>query len=154
MCLAWIIEADFSWDGFTKVLMTLPGSSMLSVGKITAKVGNRSTARKILRNFLNLDLDQAAESPDFARATQAANILMTNEKLPAEQATFLADFSDRANSIFHQFRSARREQEDFNQQIMAYETEEKSLTEEGQRYVERKNKVDQEVADLEASFRC
>ena len=51
MCLVWIIEADFSWDGFTKVLMTLPGSSMLSVGKITAKVGNRSEARERINSL-------------------------------------------------------------------------------------------------------
>lgn len=50
MCLAWIIEADFPWDGFPKVLMTLPGSSALSVGKtlFTAKVGNRSEAKMAL----------------------------------------------------------------------------------------------------------
>ncbi|KAJ8612890.1 hypothetical protein MRB53_036523 [Persea americana] len=53
VCLAWIIEADLPWDGFPKVLMTLPGSSALSVGKIlfTAKVGNRSEARERINSF-------------------------------------------------------------------------------------------------------
>lgn len=46
-----IIEADLPWPKV--VLMTLPGSSSLSVGKIlfTAKVGNRSEARERINSF-------------------------------------------------------------------------------------------------------
>lgn len=37
MCLAWIIEADLPWSLEPKVLMTLPGSSALSVGPLSLR---------------------------------------------------------------------------------------------------------------------
>lgn len=64
-----------------------------------------SEAKEILENFLNQDLDLAAESQDFSKAVQAAHVLMTNDKLPAGTATFLADFSTHADSILFQYRS-------------------------------------------------